>query len=238
MDVQAEALKNVTSEKNSMDDVGLRPYASSPCYRHELDPLFQEQVHGGDRAAIRRWRVQQRKRLLDRRKSLDGSELGQAGTEIIRALEKEPRFVGDSVAFYWPLDGEVDLRPFMHTLLSRDVDVALPVIVSENSPLEFWVWNESTAMQAHAVWNIPVPAERNVITPEVVFIPLLGFDGRGHRLGHGGGYYDRTLSDLLPRSLKVGIGYEFSRLTSIYPQNHDIPMDVIITERGSTWHHR
>ncbi|MDH5621288.1 MAG: 5-formyltetrahydrofolate cyclo-ligase [Gammaproteobacteria bacterium] len=160
----------------------------------------------------------------------------RAGTAIIALLENEPRFAAHSAAFYWPMRGEVDLRPLMRAMLRRNISVALPVIVEKDAPLEFWAWHENAKMQAHAVWDIPAPAEREVITPAVLFVPLLGFDEQGHRLGHGGGYYDRTLAGLDPRPLAVGIGYEFGRLTSICPQSHDMPMDAIVTEKGIAWH--
>lgn len=228
----------MTNKKKSPGDTELRPYASSPCYQHELDSNFPEQPHANEWASVQHWRKQQRTRLIERRKTLDSSERRRAGTAIIQALEKEPGFAGRRVAFYWPLDGEVDLRPLMRTFLSQGIGVALPVIVTKNRPLEFWAWDESTQMRRHPVWDIPVPIERNVIIPSVVFIPLVGFDAHGHRLGHGGGYFDRTLANLDPRPLTIGIGYDFSRLTSIYPQDHDVPMDVIVTERGIDWHNR
>ena len=70
------------------------------------------------------------------------------------------------------------------------------------------------------------------MAPDLVWVPLLGFDSAGYRLGYGGGYYDRTLGRALPRPFAVGIGYERVRLASIRPQPHDIPMDAIVTEAG------
>jgi 5-formyltetrahydrofolate cyclo-ligase len=130
------------------------------------------------------------------------------------------------------LDGEIDLRPLMHKLVGRGADLALPVIVEKDRPMEFWAWDTKTRIQNQPIWNIPAPIERKLIVPSALFVPLLGFDRQGHRLGHGGGYYDRTLAVLQPKPLTVGIGYEFGRLETIHPQNHDVPMDVIVTEQG------
>jgi 5,10-methenyltetrahydrofolate synthetase len=58
----------------------------------------------------------------------------------------------------------------------------------------------------------------------------VGFDAAGYRLGYGGGYYDRTLAQLLPRPLCIGLGHAEAALTSIHPQAHDIPMDFIVTD--------
>jgi 5-formyltetrahydrofolate cyclo-ligase len=82
------------------------------------------------------------------------------------------------------------------------------------------------------VWDIPVPSNRNPVQPTVLLVPLLGFDTAGYRLGHGGGYYDRTLATVAQKPLTIGIGYELGRLQTIYPQPHDIPMDAIVTESG------
>jgi hypothetical protein len=68
-----------------------------------------------------------------------------------------------------------------------------------------------------------------------LLVPLLGFDEAGYRLGYGGGYYDRTLATMNPTPLTVGVGYEFARLETIYPQPHDIPLDAIVTEAGCAW---
>jgi 5,10-methenyltetrahydrofolate synthetase len=77
--------------------------------------------------------------------------------------------------------------------------------------------------------------ERRVVAPDVILVPLVGFDKDGHRLGNGGGYYDRTLAALVPKPLCIGIGNEAGAIETIYPQQHDVPMDAIVTERGCTW---
>ena len=82
------------------------------------------------------------------------------------------------------------------------------------------------------IWNIPIPSERYPVQPTVLLVPLVGFDAAGYRLGHGGGYYDRTLANLPQKPLGIGIGYDLGRLESIHPQPHDMPMDVIVTESG------
>ena len=65
-----------------------------------------------------------------------------------------------------------------------------------------------------------------------LLVPLVGFDPAGYRLGHGSGYYDRTLATFTAKPLNIGIGYELGRLETIHPQPHDISMDAIVTESG------
>jgi 5-formyltetrahydrofolate cyclo-ligase len=83
------------------------------------------------------------------------------------------------------------------------------------------------------IWNIPIPKERDVLMPDAVIVPLVGFDESGFRLGYGGGYFDRTLAAAIPRPYAIGLGYEHSVLRTIYPQPHDIPMDMIVTEQST-----
>jgi 5,10-methenyltetrahydrofolate synthetase len=70
------------------------------------------------------------------------------------------------------------------------------------------------------------------VTPGALLIPPIGFDAQGYRLGYGGGYFDRTLASLDPQPLKIGVAFELSRIETIRPQPHDIPMDFIVTEAG------
>lgn len=64
----------------------------------------------------------------------------------------------------------------------------------------------------------------------MLLVPLLGFDAAGHRLGYGGGYFDRTLVNDRLKSLTIGVGFDSGYLTTIHPQPHDEPMDAIVTE--------
>ena len=72
-----------------------------------------------------------------------------------------------------------------------------------------------------------------IVIPQAVLAPLVGFDRDCYRLGYGGGYFDRTLAALAPRPWAIGVGFELSRLETIYPQDFDIPMDLIVTEAGA-----
>jgi hypothetical protein len=68
--------------------------------------------------------------------------------------------------------------------------------------------------------------------PQALLIPPVGFDSQGYRLGYGGGYFDRTLAAMIPQPLKIGLAFELSRIPTIHPQPHDVPMDFIVTEVG------
>ena len=79
-------------------------------------------------------------------------------------------------------------------------------------------------------WNIPVPVAGPEVAPDILLAPVVGFDDAGYRLGHGGGYFDRTLAAREPRPRAIGVGLASARLATIHPQPHDIPMQAIVTE--------
>jgi 5,10-methenyltetrahydrofolate synthetase len=109
---------------------------------------------------------------------------------------------------------------------------ALPVVVDAGAPLAFRAWTRETPLVADR-YGIPTPASGEFVTPDLILLPLNGFDGAGYRLGYGGGYFDRTLAALRPRPLAVGVGFEINRLASIDPQAHDQRLDWIVTEAGA-----
>jgi len=178
------------------------------------------------------WRLATRNALLERRGALRKAERTAAGESVSALLlEYIPDLGEAAIGFYWPIRGEIDLRPVVNDLVSKGADAALPVVVAKDQPLEFWDWRPKTPM-SRGNWNIPVPATRKPVQPTVLLIPLLGFDDAGYRLGYGGGYYDRTLAALRLKPVTIGVGYECGRLPTIHPQPHDVPLDAIVTETG------
>ena len=160
----------------------------------------------------------------------------QNATEIVagkldRVLAVLPNPV---IGLYWPIKNEINLLPWGRALAQREgVTLCLPVVVTPKAPLEYWRWTPGAAMQ-RGFWNIPVPAQREMLSPDLVLAPLVGFDGDNYRLGYGGGYFDRTLAALEKRPIAIGVGYDFGALEMIFPQPHDIPMHAIVTERRDT----
>lgn len=134
-----------------------------------------------------------------------------------------------ALGFYFPIRGEPDLRAVVSAWLASDTRhvAALPVV--NGRTLQFHAWTSDSPLQA-GTFGIPVPAQGRIVQPECLLIPCVGFDDHRFRIGFGGGYYDRTLADLVPFPLVVGIAFDASRLTSTDPQPHDVKMDVVITD--------
>jgi 5,10-methenyltetrahydrofolate synthetase len=133
-----------------------------------------------------------------------------------------------TLAVYWPLAGEPDLRAAYSELARAGLRLALPVVMERDAPLAFTEWTPGEPMFPDEM-GVQVPAQlRFIERPPALLIPCLGFDADGYRLGYGGGYYDRTLEQQ-PRPYTLGIAY--SNQLAVFPHgSHDVPLDVIVTE--------
>jgi len=218
------------------DDEDEEEYASPPCLMHLVDPKSGRVVPTGDRrqwADVKRWRKAERQRLIASRLAIPAEDRRRYAGRIAEGLDRVLDDVsGRVVTAYWPFRGEPDLLDWLDGLRARGATCALPVVVASQSPLVFRRWQRGARLTS-GVWNIPVPADGEEVVPDVVVAPLVGYDPGCYRLGHGGGFFDRTLASLARPPRIVGVGYERLALRTIYPQPHDVPMDVIVTEDGT-----
>jgi 5-formyltetrahydrofolate cyclo-ligase len=182
---------------------------------------------------VARWRKEQRRELLARRVAVPLEQRREWNEAITRLLlEGFPQLGRMIVSFYWPFKSEFDPRFAIRGFREQGATAALPEVVEKHAPLQFREWWPGAPMKTGVVFDIPVPDGTAIVTPEACLIPPVGFDARGYRLGYGGGYFDRTLAKVAPHALKIGVAYEISRMPTIHPQPHDIPMDFIVTEAG------
>lgn len=186
-------------------------------------------------ATVTAWRREQRTRLRARRQALPLDARQNAARVVAARLDT---FVAAgryrTIGLYWPIKHEINLLYWAETLAAaRDVVLCLPVVVARNVALEYWRWRQGDPLD-RGFWDIPVPARREVVMPDLMLAPLVGFDRANYRLGYGGGYFDRTLAARAPRPIVIGVGYDFGALDTIFPQPHDIPMDGVVTELRDT----
>jgi 5-formyltetrahydrofolate cyclo-ligase len=181
---------------------------------------------------VRRWRKEAREQLVAVRMALSATQRRAHATSVSAALG---RLLADTpaetIGFYWPFKGEFDPRPLVHDLHAAGQHLALPVVVNKAAPLIFRAWWPDAPM-TEGVWNIPIPADGEPVQPDLLLVPMVGFDRRRYRLGYGGGFYDRTLAAAPKRPVTIGIGHAACALETLYPQPHDIPMDHVVTEDG------
>jgi 5,10-methenyltetrahydrofolate synthetase len=213
------------------EDEGPAQYASPPCFMHELDSDFREPLT--DWSDVRRWRKAERERLIAARLAVSADIRSAMSARIAEGLD---RVIGDPagrmVSLYWPFRGEPDLRPWMESINARGGRTALPIVIEKGQPLVFKAYKAGDRLEK-GVWNIPIPAEGDPVYPDIVISPIVGVDPQNYRLGYGGGFFDRTLAAMPFKPLVIGIGYELQRIPTIYPQDHDIPMDRIVTEAAA-----
>ncbi len=180
---------------------------------------------------VKACRRERRKALIARRQAMGREERERLRDALIAHISTNfPELARHTVGFYWPIQGEPDLRHLMGDLIGEGARACLPVVVEKRRPVEFWAWHPRMRMEP-GDWNIPQPRERHLERPTALLVPLVGFGGF-YRLGYGAGYYDRTLAALDPKPFCIGVGLEIGRLETIHPQPHDIPMDAIVTEDG------
>ena len=114
-------------------------------------------------------------------------------------------------------------------ILSKGIKVALPRIVTKNQPMVFNQWDFSPLREMD-VEGIPCSVGPE-INPDIVIIPLLAFNKEGYRLGYGGGYYDRSFATCLKGAFSIGVAYSFQEVSDLTVEEHDIPLDVVVTEK-------
>lgn len=184
-----------------------------------------------DWAELSAWRKERRAELIARREAVPVAERRQWNATITATLEAGFAVLsGAVIGFCWPYRGEFDARFALKHFRERGARTALPGVVGKG-PLQFRRWWPGAPLKP-GVYGIPVPDATEVVMPDAAIVPMNGFDEHGYRLGYGGGYFDRTLAAADPRPLTIGVAYELARLPTIYPREHDIAMDFVVTETG------
>ena len=183
-------------------------------------------------AELKDWRKANRERLIAARMALAATTLEEYRQRIDTSLELSfPGLARSRLAFCWPIKHEYDARHFARTLRERGALTALPVVVAPKKPLVFREWHPGVKLAVGAL-DISYPVDSPEIQPNAVILPMNGWDAQGYRLGYGAGFFDRTLASLAKRPVVIGVSYELARLETIFPQEWDIPMDYVVTERG------
>ncbi len=167
------------------------------------------------------------------RASLDHEERAEAAKAAARhffdgiALQ-----ASDVVAAYWRIRDELDCQPILVKLMDSNQTVVLPVVLGPEQPLDLRVWEQGASLYESGFGTLAPSELAPKAEPDIVIMPLLGFDGRGTRLGYGGGYYDRTLAAMAKKPRLIGLAFAAQELDRIPRETHDVPLDAIVTEAG------
>lgn len=184
-------------------------------------------------------RTLSRSRMSVRRNELDAKQRITAAAGALRSLQALPDFLTDScIAGYWAVRGELPLNLAVASLRRNAQNYFLPIL-DDDRRLRFAAYTEGTALRSNR-YGIPEPdvgvdSLRDAGDMDMILLPLLAFDRGGHRLGTGGGWYDRSLAFLRgvtrpSRPLLVGVGYAFQEVDTISSESWDVDLDYVATD--------
>jgi 5-formyltetrahydrofolate cyclo-ligase len=170
---------------------------------------------------------------LARRDALPPDER-QRGAEIV-AARLFPIAVpkGAIVSGFMPMRTEINPLPLMRKLASQGAQLALPVIQGRGKPLLMRAWSFGAPLEARQ-WGIKEPLDSApVVDPDILLVPLACFDRRGHRIGYGAGYFDKTIRALRAKKKVTAVGLAFAaqEIDRVPATDFDERLDVVLTER-------
>ena len=174
-----------------------------------------------------------RREAIARRDALPTAERAKAAETI--AARPFPITVapGALVSGFSPLKSEINPVLLMRALADAGATLALPVVAGKGKPLVMRAWAFGEPLAA-GVWGIREPKpEAPAVEPDILIVPLLAFDRRGHRIGYGAGYYDMTIAALREKKpiLAVGIAYAIQEVPAVPFTPRDARLDLVLTER-------
>ena len=147
--------------------------------------------------------------------------------------------VDKTVAGYFPIGSEADVKPLLTKLYQLGWGCLLPVVIAVDEKLIFRKWKPDDNLILSNLRIFEPAACQPVGKPNMLLVPLLAFDMQGYRLGYGGGYYDRTLKVLRSKAknknqklMVIGVCYAGQRVENVPHNEFDQRIDGVITEKG------
>jgi len=175
-----------------------------------------------------------RSEILFKRQALDVEFVRESAERIADRLLREIPPGNSLIAGYAAMRSEMDVSLAMQLLEKRGHRLCLPDVQDDaDAGLIFRSWQFGDALEK-GKFGTDVPPAGECVTPEIVLVPLVAFDERGHRLGYGAGYYDRTLHKLRATNkdlLVIGTAFSMQKVEPIPAEAHDEALDKIITEK-------
>ena len=177
-------------------------------------------------------KTQLRSALRQRRQVLSPDQQQCAAQSLTTAVEALPGWPeARRIAVYLAADGEIDTAPLCQRARAMGKQLFLPVIKTDNS-LSFALWQAEDTLAVNR-YGIPEPPRHAGLSPvtdlDIIFLPLVGWDLHGGRLGMGGGFYDRTLSGT-DGPLRVGLAHASQQVDSIPQEEWDISLNFVATD--------
>lgn len=184
-----------------------------------------------------RMKIELRKRMRAVRAAFPPRARSERSTRIVaRLIDLEPLARARNVALFSPIatQGEVELSPLDPVLRARGARIAYPrLIPSDPSALEFRFVAHVERMVEHRFGMQEPSADDPVAAPgelEAIVVPALAADSRGHRIGYGGGTYNRALPGHAPPAVTIAVVFDFQLLVEVPCGEHDVPVEWVVTD--------
>ena len=178
-------------------------------------------------------KAEQRKAVLDRRRSMTGAALAEKSRLICARLLRLPELQkAGLILSYMPTYDEADVGELNRRLVEAGKRLCFPVtfgggIMSAYEPDGVDAFAEKRYGISEPVIERSKPVSPSQI--DAIILPCVAFDEKLHRLGHGAGYYDRFLP-LCKRAVKIAAAFALQQLDEVICDRHDISMDLVVTE--------
>ena len=180
-------------------------------------------------------------KLILRKKCLENREIffKKKGNECLKLkdinaiiLEIKSKLKISSIGIYYPIKSEISPLKLIKICKSLSIKICLPVIYKKRNELIFSKFDNEMSLKKNK-YGIIEPNKLIQIIPDVIFVPMVGFDKNLNRLGYGKGFYDRTISKLrkLKKIFVIGLAYDNQMVRNIPAENHDEKMDIILTDK-------
>jgi 5-formyltetrahydrofolate cyclo-ligase len=180
---------------------------------------------------------QRERRTATERRAKAFAELPNAAHDVAAQFHEAVHLRrGAVVSGYWPLEGELDIRPLLHQIHEAGHPIGLPVVQAKGQPLVFRRWTPGTPLVQGSFKVMTPPEGAPEVEADVLLVPLLAFDRAGFRLGYGGGFYDRTLEKRRREAhsghpvLAIGIAFAAQETDGLPRGPFDQQLDWIVTE--------
>ena len=169
--------------------------------------------------------------MLEKRNSLSRQEFLEKSLSIRKNLESIKEYSNaKTVMYYVSFDSEVDTHDLIRNSLGKKTVIVPKVEYGKIEPSLIIAFDNLIAAQPFGILEpieIMKIANKNI---DAVIVPGIAFDMEGYRIGYGMGYYDVFLKKV-PKALKIGLAYELQIVENIPREDHDVPVDIIVTEK-------
>ncbi|PVB61895.1 5-formyltetrahydrofolate cyclo-ligase [Labrenzia sp. 011] len=173
-----------------------------------------------------------RKEALARRAALGDIERIEKSLSLADHADGLPLPEGSVVAGFWPIRDEIDPRPLMDALRCKGHPLCLPVVAEPH--LVFRTLERGADLVAAGFGTMGPGPEAAEVCPQVLLMPLAGFDAAGNRIGYGKGHYDTAIAALEKTGplLCIGLAFAVQEVDRVPAEEHDKPLNGILTEQG------